>query len=837
MRSPRNIRNMSVIAHVDHGKSTLSDSLVSKAGIISQERAGDQCVMDTREDEKERGITIKSTAISLYFKASSDDVPYIKEKPETDDAGNVHFLINLIDSPGHVDFSAEVSAALRTTDGALVVVDAIEGVSCQTETVLRQALQESIVPVLIINKVDRAMLELGMDKEDLYQTFCRIIESVNVVIDTYQSKNLAVEPLDPTKLNVAFGSGKQQWAFTLMDVAKIYSKKLGIPVDKLVTKFWGDNYWNPNTKKWTTNGVDESGKKLERAFCAFVLEPIYKIYSIHKNGAKREDYENVTSKLNIHMAAKDWEKNQPKDILKVVMQKFLPAADAILLMMAIHLPSPAKAQTYRCATLYEGPQDDEVAEAVKKCDPNGPLLLYVSKMVPSTDGARFYAFGRVFSGTVQAGQMVRIQGPEYVPGKTKDLYNKTVQRTVLMMAGKVEPIDNVPAGNIVGLVGVDQFIMKTATLTTSPIAYNIRSMKFSVSPVVQIAIRPKDPQDLPKLVEGMKRLCKSDPCVQTIQTESGEFVVCGAGELHLEICLKDLEKDLAKIPIVQSNPVVPYRETVQGLSSMVALAKSPNKHNRLYITVEPLDEDLSKAIEEGECTGDMDAKTRSRYLAEKHGWDLTETKKIWAFGPTEKTPNIIIDSTKGVQYVHEIRDHVVAGFIWTAQKGVLCEEQMRGCKVNILDATLHADAIHRGGGQIIPTTRRAIYAACMLAKPTLMEPVYLAEIVAPDTAMGGIYNVLNKRRGKILSDEIKFGTPLHVIQAHLPVADSFGFTKDLRAATQGQAFPTCMFDHWAVMEGDASDPSGRIYQTVMEIRKRKNLKMEMPTYLDYYDKL
>jgi len=835
MGKKRNIRNMSVIAHVDHGKSTLSDSLVAKAGIIAQERAGDQCVMDTRKDEQERGITIKSTAISLFFNCPPEDESYLKEKPEKD-GESIPFLINLIDSPGHVDFSAEVSAALRTTDGALVVIDAIEGVSCQTETVLRQALQESIVPVLVINKVDRALLELKMGKEDLYQSFCRIIENVNVVVDTYQTENLKGIQMDPTKGNVAFGSGKESWAFTLFDIAKMYSKKLGISQDKLMKKLWGDNFWNPKTKKWTTEAFDENGNALERGFNMFVLEPIYKIFNIHQNNGGKAGFEPLLKKLNISLSSKEWEFTEKK-LLKTIMQKFLPASDSLLSMMAIHLPSPAQAQSYRCDNLYEGPPDDEIAKSIKSCDPNGPLVIYVSKMVPTNDGGRFYAFGRVFSGTVRAGQKVRIQGPNYVHKGTKDLFKASIQRTVLMMASKVEPVEDVPAGNVVGLVGVDQFILKSATITDSEEAYNIRSMKFSVSPVVQIAIKPKDASDLPKLVEGLKRLTKSDPCVQTQMTESGEFVVSGAGELHLEICLNDLEKDHAKIPIIRSNPVVPYRETVQATSSMVALSKSPNKHNRLYVSMEPLEEDLCIAIENGEITGDMDMKTRAKILVEKFGWDVTEAKKIWAFGPDSNSPNILMDATKGIQNLNEIRDHVTAGFIWTGSQGVLCEEPMRGCKIKIMDVTLHADAIHRGAGQIMPTSRRVVYAASLLSKPTLMEPMFLTEIVAPETCMGGIYNVLNKRRGKIISDEIKYGTPLHVIQAHLPVADSFGFTADLRAATAGQAFPTCMFSHWSVMEGDHDDESGRINKVVKEIRKRKGLKEAIPHYTEYYDKL
>lgn len=445
-------------------------------------------------------------------------------------------MINLIDSPGHVDFSSEVTAALRVTDGALVVVDCIEGVCVQTETVLRQALTERIKPVVIINKVDRALLELQVSKEELYQSFQRTIETVNVIISTYHDAALGDVQVYPDKGTVAFGSGLHGWGFTLLQFADRYSKKFGSSKDKLIEKLWGDNYFNPKTKKWTKSSNDSDGKALERAFNMFVLDPIYKIFKAVME-FKKDDAMTMCDKLEVKLTPEEREQ-EGKALLKTIMRKFLPAGDSLLEMIVIHLPSPATAQRYRVETLYEGPMDDESAIAVRDCDPKGPLVLYVSKMVPTSDKGRFYAFGRVFAGTVRAGPKVRIQGPNYVPGKKEDLFVKSVQRTVLMMGRSVEPIEDCPAGNIVGLVGIDQFLLKSGTLTTSETAHNMRVMKFSVSPVVQVAVEVKNAADLPKLVEGLKRLSKSDPCVQTSVAETGEHIVAGAGELHLEICLK-----------------------------------------------------------------------------------------------------------------------------------------------------------------------------------------------------------------------------------------------------------------------------------------------------------
>jgi elongation factor 2 len=830
MDKKTNIRNMSVIAHVDHGKSTLTDSLVSKAGIIAQAKAGDARFTDSRPDEQERGITIKSTALSMYFEMPEDDMEEVKAKQGAVDGNG--FLINLIDSPGHVDFSSEVTAALRVTDGALVVVDCVEGVCVQTETVLRQALGERIKPVIIINKVDRALLELQLEKEALYQNFQRVIESVNVIISTYLDPKVGDVQVYPQKGTVCFGSGLHGWAFTLRQFAKRYAKKFGVDSNKMMERLWGDNFFNPKTKKWSKSSEDG----VERAFNSFVLEPIYQLFKTIMNPkAEIATIMGMIEKLEVQLKGEEKDETG-KVLLKTVMRKFLPAGDALLEMMVLHLPSPLVAQAYRVENLYEGPLDDECAEGIRKCDPNAPLMLYISKMVPTTDKGRFYAFGRVFSGTVKTGLKVNIQGPNYIPGKKDDLFVKNIQRTVLMMGRYVEPIEDCPAGNIVGLVGVDQYLVKNGTITTSDTAHNMKVMKFSVSPVVQVAVDVKSANDLPKLVEGLKRLSKSDPLCQVLTSESGEHIVAGAGELHLEICLKDLEEDHAQVPLRISEPVVSFRETVTAESNIMCLSKSPNKHNRIFMKANPLEEGFAEEIEKGTISARDDPKNRGRVIADTFGWDVTDARKIWCFGPDTTGANLLVDVTKGVQYLNEIKDSCVAAFQWATKEGVLCEENLRGCRFNIYDVVLHADAIHRGGGQIIPTCRRVVYASCLTADPTLQEPIYLVEIQCPEQAMGGIYGVLTKRRGHVFSEEQRPGTPLYNIKAHLPVMESFGFTADLRANTGGQAFPQMIFDHWQAMQGNANQ-DGKVKETVFKIRKRKGLAEEIPALDRYYDKL
>merc|ERR1712195_169849 len=590
MDVPQNIRNMSVIAHVDHGKSTLTDSLVAKAGIIAGEKAGDARHTDTRKDEQERGITIKSTGISLYYE--TDVVDQKTMEP---------FLINLIDSPGHVDFSSEVTAALRVTDGALVVVDYVEGVCVQTETVPRQALAEKIKPVLMINKIDRGILELQVDGETMYQNFQRVIESANVIISTYECEDMGEgQQVDPTQGLVAFGSALFGWAFTLTKFARVYSDKFKLDREKLMQKLWGDNYFNPKEKKFTksSSAKDAADKDVElpRCFVQFIMKPVIMLCRNIMEGNK-EAYVKMLANLNINLKG-DEKDLQGKPLFKCVFQKWINAADALLEMIIMKLPSPKKAQAYRAAYLYEGPIDDECGRSIATCNKNGPLMIFITKMVPTNDKGRFYAFGRVFGGTVATGQKVRIMGPNYKPnsGSKNDLHVKNIQRTVLMMGGKVEAVPDVPCGDTVALVGVDQYLMKQGTISDHEDACCIRVMKYSVSPVVRVAVEVKSAADLPKLVEGLRKLSKSDPLVQVTTEASGEHVIAGCGELHIEICLKDLEEDFAKCPIKKGDPVVQYKETVTAESSQICLSKSPNKHNRIFCRACPLGDDLSQAI-------------------------------------------------------------------------------------------------------------------------------------------------------------------------------------------------------------------------------------------------
>merc|ERR1711957_763145 len=736
---------------------------------------------DTRADEQERGGTIKSTGVSLYFEMDRDE-----------GKGQEPHLINLIDSPGHVDFSSEVTAALRITDGAMVVVDCIEGCAVQTETVLRQSLAERVVPVLFVNKVDRCILELQMEPEDMYGRFRKAIEDVNVIVATYNDALMGDVQVAPEKGTVAFGSGLHGWGFNVERFAKIYAAKMGVDKEKMMKRLWGDSFFNAKKKTWTNVQQPEGcTEPLPRAFCQFIMSPINQLMRAIMDDQK-DKYEKMMVTLGIPLKG-DEKALVGKPLMKRAMQIWINAADTLLSMIVTKLPSPRVAQKYRVENLYEGPMDDQAANAIRACDPASGLMMYVSKMVPTADKGRFYAFGRVFSGTIATGQKVRIQGPHYKPGGKEDLNVKSIQRTVLMMGRTTEQIPDVPCGNTVALVGIDSFILKSGTLSTFEDSHNIAVMKYSVSPVVKVSVKPKDGKDLPKMVEGLKKLSKSDPLVVCTNEESGEHVIAGCGELHVEICLKDLREEYAQCDLTVGDPVVSYRESVTCTSTQTCLSKSPNKHNRMYMTAEPMEEELSKAIEDGPAGPKAEAKERARLYREKFEWPENDARKIWCWGPETDGANVVVDMTQAVQYMNEIKEHVNSAFQWTSKEGPLCEENMRGVRFNIMDVTLHADSIHRGAGQIAPPTRRVCFASLMTAEPTLQEPVFLVEITCPQEAMSGVYSCMNLRRGCVFEENPREGTPLIQVKAYLPVSESFGFVSALRQQTSGQASPQCVF--------------------------------------------
>jgi elongation factor 2 len=830
--NPRFLLSDGTVVH----NSTLSDSLIINAGFISAERAGKVCLTDTREDEKERGITIKSCSVSLHHKINDNVLERVSKNQETKGS---EFLMNLIDSPGHIDFSSEVTAALRVTDGAIVVVESIGGVSVQTETVVRQAIQENIDLVMMINKLDRSITELQLNPEDLYQRLYKIIQDMNTLIRRFSTNDDRYPDnyFDPIKGNVVFGAAYHGWAFSLYEFAGMYAKRSGGDPSKIMPKLWGENYFDSSTKKWTQVN-DPNNKSSSRGFVKMILDPIYQVYTISPKlqGADVTPILANINKLGVDIPKSEIENKSNEEIMCAIMRNWLPAGTPVLNMVVEKLPSPVVAQKYRAKDLYTGDLFDAVGQAITNCDPNGPMTMFVSKMFPAGDG-RFYAFGRVFSGKVHTGQKIRIMEANYKVGGTKGLFNNIViQRVVIMMANKVSSVESVPAGNIVGLVGIDQYMVKTGTLTDSNIAYPIKPMKYSVSPVVQVAVEPKDIKDMNKLKDGMHKLAKADPLVQCTHSDSGENIISGAGELHIEICLHDL-KELAKCDITVSEPVVPYRETIVAKSNP-CYSKSNSGLNRILIQAQPVPDKMVADIIAESLVITNDFKHITRTLINDYNFDVADNKRLWAFGTEKDThSNVLTDNSKGVPYLDQVKGSIINSFDSNMSRGILTEEPLQGVHFKLIDASIHSDPIHRGADEIEPTVRRSMFACLLSGSPRLLEPVYLCEISCPFDQVGCIYGFIGKKRGEIFSEEMQEGNYMTNLKAYLPVADSFGFAGELRGLTHGKAFPTCVFDHWRIIDSDPLEPDSYAFKLVKQIRKRKGLPIDIPDINKYIDKM
>jgi elongation factor 2 len=910
-----------MIPHKSHGEAIIPSSPPKSSSSIKH---------DDDDTESKEHDTVDDEADDSNDQTS--DIGHGEEKGEVkggDEASSSKqtYIINLIDSPGHVDFSGEVTAALRLSDGCVLVVDAVEGVGVQTSTVVRQAIADGVKPVLFINKLDRFIVELRADNEAIYTGLCRVLESVNVTINT-SGRPIGLPDVSgggedwsvwPQKGNVAFGAGVQGWGFNLTDFAKLHHERFGLSVMKMTKKLWGDNYYCPTSNKWQTTPISAStGKRLPRAFCSLVLQPIRTMFE----ATLANDEVKVTkflSKLNIKLPPKTFEvikdesassssSDAPspsssssmsgfeagktkagKERLKTVMNAWLPAADAMLTLIVQHLPSPVEAMKYRVQHLYTGPQDDDCALAMRNCvignngvPPPGtepsPLMIYVSKMVPSADHKRFVAIARVFSGRLKPGQLVRVQGPLYIPGgagaSKEDLHVTTVSSTSLLFGPHIEsvsPPNGFGPGMIVGLHGVDSFMTKSATISNLPRAHNMAHLRHSVSAMVRVAVSVEDPRHLQKLVEGLRRLARSDQVAQVWQAATGEHMISAAGELHLQTVVRDLqEKYTTNCALKISEPLVGYCESVIE-DGIEAMSKSPNKHNRLSARAEPLGDSLITAMTSSppRITPAMvrencdDRKSQVRILSDEFNWDVTDARRIWAFGPIggECSLNMIVDTTRGLPYMSEIKEHVITGFGEACRAGVLCDEPVRGVRWNMTDAKLHTDAIHRGVGQVVPATKRALWAAQLRARPVLMEPMYLATIHAPSTAASGIYSTLRARRAVLTTSGTDEWASMSSsssskeagglagslraiqVQAYLPVAESFGFGELLRKNTSGEAFPTTTFSHWQIVKGDLYTTDGPVttasaaMTVVNAIRTRKGLSSSLPPLSDFHDKL
>ncbi|MEM1605122.1 MAG: elongation factor EF-2 [Fervidicoccaceae archaeon] len=720
MTNLENVRNIGIIAHVDHGKTTTTDTLLAAAGIISYKVAGEALATDYLEVEQKRGITVKAANVSLYHEL--DGKPYV---------------INLIDTPGHVDFTGKVTRSLRVLDGAIVIVDAVEGVMTQTETVLRQALEERVRPLLYINKVDRLIKELKYSPQQIQQRFVEIIKEVNRLIANYADPDFQEKwQLDPSKGMVAFGSSRDKWAFTVPMAAK-----KGVRISDVIEAY-----------------------------------------------------------------------NKGKEAVEELAQK-VPTAEALLDMVVRFIPNPREAQKYRIPKIWRGDLNSDIAKAMMEADPNGPLVFLIND-VKIDPHAGLVATGRVLSGTLEQGKEVWL-----VNSKMKH----RVLQVSLYMGPVREVVSRVVAGNIAAALGLEKARAgeTVVDLAFKDVMVPFEKLRYVSEPVVTVAVEPKNTADLPKMIDALYKLAIEDPnLVVKINEETGEYLLSGMGPLHIEIALTFLKENYG-VEVSTTPPIVVYRETVRARSEVFE-GKSPNKHNKFYLSVEPLDEETIKLIQDGYITEDQDPRERAKILKEKAGWDMDEARRIWTI---DENINIFVDRTTGQQYLREVRDTVLQAFRLAMKEGPLAMEPVRGVKVILHDAVIHEDPAHRGPAQIYPAVRNAIYAGMLTAKPTILEPIQKLDIRIPINYLSAVTAVITKKRGKIL--EVSQVGDLSRVIAEIPVAESFDLAPELRGASAGRAFWGTEFSRWSPV------PDSLLMDIVAQIRKRKGLPPQIPSPKDF----
>jgi U5 small nuclear ribonucleoprotein component len=833
---PEGIRNIAVAGHLHHGKTAFVDMLVMQTHNLQERldkrigRRRDEQLRytDTHFLERERGISLKAAPISLVMQGTR---------------GKSHIL-NIIDTPGHVNFVDEVASSLRLVDGVVLVVDVVEGVQINTQQVIKHAVLENLPMVLVINKMDRLILELKIPPTDAYFKLKHVVEEVNTIIENTIPGRGESRRLSPEKGNVAFASTSMQWVFTLPSFAGMYAETYP-KVDALEfsKRLWGDVFFNPRSRKFTRKGVEEGAK---RAFVNFVLEPIYKLYS-HTISESPEDLGATLETLGISLKPSQL-KSDAKVLLELVCAQFFGPASGFVDMAVQHLPSPIEGAKRTLDNYYTGPLDSEIGKAMLSCDADGPLVVHITKLFSSADAKSFNAFGRVMSGTVAPEQQVRVLGESYSLEDEEDSTNAVITATLLGCSRYNIPVSGVPAGNTVLLAGIDNSIVKTATVVAAEFpnnedAYIFRPIRHFTESVFKVAVEPINPSELPKMLEGLRKINKSYPLITTKVEESGEHVVLGTGELYMDCVLHDLRTLYAEMDIKVSDPVTRFCETVTETSAIMCYALTPNKKNKLTMIAEPLDDGIAEDIEAGVVKIREPVRKVANFFEEKYEWDKLAARSIWAFGPEEMGPNILCDdtlpSTTDKKLLKSVQESIKQGFSWGTREGPLCEEPIRNSKFRVTGAELASEAIYRGGGQIIPTSRRAVYSSFLMAGPRLMEPVYSVHMTGPADSISGLYTVLMKRRGHVVSDGPVAGTPLYTAKALLPVIDSFGFETDLRIHNQGAASVSLVFDRWDVVPGDPLDKSIRIRPLemagpqqaardfVLKTRRRKGLSEDV----------
>ena len=717
IKDKNQIRNFGVIAHVDHGKTTMSDSLLAHSGIIAPSAAGKALALDYMKEEQERGITIVQANVTLHYKQADNE-----------------YVINMIDTPGHVDFSGRVIRSLRAIDGAVVVCDAVEGIMTQTETVTRMSLEERVRPVLYINKIDRLIKELRLTPEAMQEKLASVVTSFNNLIDTYAEPEYKEKwKVSIQDGSVTFGSAKDKWGFNV-DIMK----EKGVSFKDVITAY-----------------SDEGD-------------------------------------------------------VNVLVEK-VPLAEAILGMVVKHHPPPHVAQKYRVPKIWKGDLDSDIGKAILNCDDNGPAVMMVVNM-QMDPAAGPVAIGRLFSGTVKDGDTVNLI----------DTHREArIQSVNFFMGNQREMVGELSAGNIPALLGLTEARAGQTVSTTKGIEV-FEGIKYVSEPVVQMAIEPKHPKDLPKMIEILKRLTIEDPnLIIKINEESGETIMAGMGVLHLEIATNQIKE--AGLDLVTSEPLINYRETITQPTEPI-MAKSPNRHNKIFMRVEPLEPEIAEMCRTGEL-GEMKDKKEMTKILRDHGWEPDVAKKVMRF---DSRGNIMINGTKGVQFIDESSDSILSGFDEVMKEGPLAREQMRDCKFTFTHFVPHEDTAHRGLSQLGPASRRACLASVLLAQSVILEPILGIEVRVPQDLVGNVASVLSGKRGKVIDMQQK--GVVSIVIGEVPASETFDISQVMRGQTAGKAMWNTFFKSWSPI------PKSLVAQLIPDIRKRKGLSPEPPKAEEFIDR-
>ena len=676
MNYPEQIRNIAFAGHLHHGKTALMDMLVMQTHDISDRlerktgRKRDEQLRytDVHILEKERGISIKSAPMSVILQGSR---------------GKSH-LFNILDTPGHVNFVDEVAASLRLVDGVVLVVDVVEGVQVNTEQIIKYAVLEDLPLTLIVNKMDRLILELKLPPTDAYFKLKHVIEEVNTVIENTLPGQGEKRRLSPEKGNVAFASSSMGWCFTLPSFAKMYAESYpDLNAKEFGVRLWGDIFFNPKRRSFTRKGTEERSK---RTFVNFILEPVYKLYS-HTLSEAPEDLRETLATLGIHLKPSQY-KTDAKDLLKLVCEQFFGGAEGLVDMLVEHVPSPAEGAAKKVDRYYTGPVDSKIASSIARCDQDGPLIVQITKLFNMPDASGFYSFGRVMSGIARAGQQIRVLGEGYTIDDEEDMTVATISDIWIAETRYNVPTTGVPAGNWVLLGGVDNPIVKTATLVPMRFeegedAYIFKPIKHFTESVFKVAVEPINPSELPKMLDGLRKINKSYPLITTKVEESGEHIILGTGELYMDCVLHDLRRLYSEMELKVSDPVTRFCETVLETSAIMCYALTPNKKNKITMVAEPLDDGIAQDIENGKVSIKDPIRKVGQFFEENYGWDKLASRSIWAFGPDEMGPNILQDDTLPSQVdkklVMTVRDTLRQGFSWGTREGPLCEERKSLC--------------------------------------------------------------------------------------------------------------------------------------------------------------